>query len=299
MVPVAAASLIALLLMTGGLLHNGAAISVVGQADWLGDRLMQAPSVLSWATFSLYDVFFRYDVNRSYGPSLWTMPIELAGSYMLFAIFAVFGRFWRARFLAYIVAFGLTWMYAPYLAAFVVGAVAAEYGQSHLPQILRRHNAGNVLGFLLLTAAAIASDLLRDNYSPHKVTALAAVVVGAVILSPALQALLQTRMSRWLGQVSFPLYLVHAFVIYGPACWLIVFLSAAGFSHHAVVAAVVPTIVVLSLCGARLFLPMEELAIRASRRFARLFATGPAWLLASDLLTRNFAAERLDQKGRQ
>ena len=294
MIPVAGASTIALLMMMGGLLHNGQAISVVGRADWLGDRLMQIPSVLAWAKFSLYDVFFCYDMNRSYGPFLWTMPIELAGSYMLFSLFALFGRFWRARFLAYVVTFGLAWMLAQYLAAFVVGAIAAEYGQSHVQQMLRRHRVADVIGFLLLIAAAIASDMLRSTYSPHRIIALAAVVVGAVILSPALQAVLQTRVSRWLGRVSFPLYLVHAFVIYGPGCWLIVHLSMAGFSHQAVVAAVVPVTIVFSLCTAWLFLPVEEVAIRASHEFARLFAAGPTWPPAPPSM-RNAVAARPNQ----
>jgi len=75
--------------------------------------------------FALFDVFFRQSAFPSYNPVLWTMHIEMLGSFVVSALLAVVGTS-RVRFGAYV----LAWVILAYtespLSAFIAGIAIAE-----------------------------------------------------------------------------------------------------------------------------------------------------------------------------
>lgn len=265
-VPVTAASLIGLVMMKGGLLSNQAAASVLGGSDWVRDELQQAPAVLSWAQFALYSTFFDYQPQQSYDPYLWTMQIELGGSFALFGVLAIAGQELLTRCIGYIVGTLLALQFAPSILPFFCGVVIAEFITSRHYSRVSLSRYGNMIGCSLFLAGCCASIFLREE---HLTPAATLLVLGAV-MSPWLQRLLVLPFSVWLGAISFPLYLVHAFIIYGPACWLVLRLADAGVSTEGMMLAVVPFIICLSLLAAWLFLPVERLSITASHWVARM-----------------------------
>jgi len=157
---------------------------------------------------------------------------------------------------------------APMLLGFVFGMAIAELmlspAASRVPARL-----GDAAGTLLIAAAFLGSVLLRWTYSPQRCAWLALLVVAGVVLSGRWRALLEMRISQWLGRISFPLYLVHILVICGPASMLLVWLAGRGLSGAALVAPIAGFIIVASLAAATIFAPVEQLAIGTSHAFSR------------------------------
>src|SRR5438874_6315090 len=215
-IPIAAASLLVLIMLYVGWFHHQQANAIVHSDDWLGSFYRFTPSVAGWARFSFYDVFFHYDKASSYDIVLWTMAYELAGSFLVFGILGIAGSSQPARLFSYAVAAVLCRWEAPLLLGFVFGMAVAELMLS--PAAARvPARLGDAAGTLLIAAAFLGSVLLRWTYSPQRCAWLALLLVTGVVLSGRWRALLEMRVSQWLGRISFPLYLVHIIVICGPA----------------------------------------------------------------------------------
>jgi peptidoglycan/LPS O-acetylase OafA/YrhL len=270
-VPVAAASFICFLLIRSGLMFNQQAVDVVNRPDWLGLFYAQTPTVFSWARFSAYDVFFDYSIRNSYDSFLWTMPIEMKGSFVLFAGLLLSGSATSARWLYGGAALLLTQMEQPLLAPFVYGLAIADFMTSPFYDRIAHGALGNVLGFVSFGAAALMSGLFRTSHHGDRICgALAFAVVLGVVLSPRLRSFFQSGLSRWLGHISFPLYLIHSLVLCSLSCWSIIWLSHHEWSLSAIAGLVVPLTISASLLAAWLFSPVEHLAIKASHGFANL-----------------------------
>ena len=268
-VPIAGASFICLVLMKGHLLFNHEAVRVVGHDEWLGRFYNQVPGLLSWARFSLYGVFFDYDVTQSYGSFLWTMSVEIAGSFLLFGMAALGDGSERARVFYYAVGGALTWRLQPYLTTFIYGMMIGEMLTLGVYRRLSRR-AGEAAGIGLFALSCAGSVMLRGHYGPHKCGVLAACVVRAVCLSPTLRRVFGSGVSRWLGRLSFPLYLMHSFVICSYGCFMMLWLNGLGWGRMAILLVVAPSAIGLSLLAAWLFSPVERAGIVVSHWFAGL-----------------------------
>jgi peptidoglycan/LPS O-acetylase OafA/YrhL len=76
-IPIAAASFLSFILLKCGVMLNHEASLIVARPDWLNLFYPFSPSLSSYIKFSFYDVYFMYDLSKSYDVFLWTMPIEL------------------------------------------------------------------------------------------------------------------------------------------------------------------------------------------------------------------------------
>jgi peptidoglycan/LPS O-acetylase OafA/YrhL len=272
-IPIATASLLVLVALKTGWFHHQQANAIVHSDGWLGTFYQFTPSVWGWTRFSLYDVFFHYDKATSYDIVLWTMAYELAGSFLVFAILGIAGASMPARLFTLAVAAAICRWEAPVLMGFVFGAALAELMVSPILARLPKR-LGDAGGTLLLGTAFLGSMLLRSTYSPQRCSWLALLVVTGVVLSNHWRDLLETRISQWLGRISFPLYLVHILIICGPGSFLILRLAWWGWSGASLVAVVASFIVIASLAAATLFFPVEALAIRTSHAFSRVILDG-------------------------
>ncbi|MCW2573757.1 MAG: acyltransferase 3 [Frankiales bacterium] len=281
-IPIIGASLLALVMMRLGWLYNVQASQIVGSRGWLGSFYQQAPTIGSWAKFAFYNVFFHYDWAPSYDIVLWTMPYELAGSFLVFGMLALAGSSLKARLVWYAAMAVICFHEQPTLLSFVVGVALAEFAVSPFYRRIAHRPWGDVAGIALLAAAFTGSVLLRGVYSPKICAALALFVVASAVLSRLLRGLLQTRVSQFLGRVSFPLYLIHSLVICGPSAMLIIHLDHLGWSRHAVVATVAPFTIAASLLAAWLFSPVERLAIGVSHRLSDMILGSRAVAKAAD-----------------
>lgn len=195
---------------------------------WIGGTY-QAP--IPDLGFALADGLFWnfYNGESLFNNVLWTMQIELIGSIGLFAIY------WAARGrpghvavglgLAVLVT-GLTFQFA-YL-AFALGAILQELWRRgwHRTPWVWAPVAAFVLGVTLGAFGRGAHDRLGLPI-PFDIISLklgkskgampvfaATLILYGVLASPALARAFSTAVPRWLGRVSFPLYLVHVPLLY-------------------------------------------------------------------------------------
>jgi peptidoglycan/LPS O-acetylase OafA/YrhL len=159
--------------------------------------------------------------TANYNLVLWTMPIELVGSLLVYAFLALFGSL-RNRWLLYTIACGYLWTSGQYyFMDFFLGMALAD---------VWAHNR-KTWGFSLSLWPALGIIALGLFIVPWKpLTAL--LVVGATAFAPNVQRLLTARWLNFLGQVSFGLYLVHMPVFCSLGCGVYLFLCRQlGWAH--------------------------------------------------------------------
>lgn len=234
--PILIATLLVCLFANTGLILNEA-------------RTNGALSFVDSLRFALFSVFLdNHEPARTPIPQLWTMPVELAGSALvLFLLWITSSR--RSRFYAYSVALlSLPW-WSPFLAAFVVGVVLAEIGNGYVSAKVE-----TIAGWLLIPSLWAATLLPGQGHLAY--LAVATPIAFSAIFGKRCRVFLSNALSRFLGEISFPLYLLHGLVIFTFGAWSI--------REVALPLAYVAT-VGLSLLTAWAFRWMDWLGIRVAR----------------------------------
>jgi peptidoglycan/LPS O-acetylase OafA/YrhL len=261
--PILASCLIIFALDRYGLVYSSQAATIVHRADWIGDWLRAPPTLSSTLRYSLYDVFFSDDFEHAINPMLWTMRIELVGSFLVFALALVWKRLSRPRLL--LLTLFLAAAAAPiellnFLSCFFAGVAFADWRTRGVFAAWGRR-------FVWVSLAAIGVIALADGvphcfgWQPGK-TAFAIVLMLAVHASPRLVALFSGRLSRALGRISFPLYLIQFPVLVSATSWLIVRAGAAGPPSLFAIWGISLASVAGCLLAAIAFSPIETLARR-------------------------------------
>jgi peptidoglycan/LPS O-acetylase OafA/YrhL len=166
-----------------------------------------SPTVWEVVRFSFFDVFFAYDSATTLIGPLWTMPFELWGSALVLGILFVAGRFERRGWLYAMVSVA-AYLVNPIYAAFTVGLVLAEVHASGI--VSKRQGALTPLFLFLLLAGIVCSGSLSlIGNPPGAYLLVATMLTTASAFGRPIAAFLSGGLSRFLGRISFPLYLIH------------------------------------------------------------------------------------------
>jgi peptidoglycan/LPS O-acetylase OafA/YrhL len=264
-IPVIAACTLTLLLYKVGLTYNVAAADFVHRPDWLGAFIHASPGLRESIEYMLLDVYTNVPSEHAVIPFLWTMRFELLGSILVFGVLLGLSRL-RGSWLS------LAWL--------VIGLLftATIYGrQDHLACFL----AG--LGFARLRSLGFF-DRMQSDHRVHRVTWIAILVIGtldgfshywligrgwvplgsvllvfAVFCNRRLCAAFTTRLSRSLGHISFPLYLVQFPVLVSLTSYAICYAGSRGRLQAWEIAAIAGISVLACMAAARAFDPVERL----------------------------------------
>ena len=250
---------------------------------WLGLWYGFRPSLLGRGeTGAVYQAVYGLFADRSvsYNNVLWTMRIELVGSFLVYALLALFG--WvRHRWAIYAVVGGLLVAtgYGEYL-GFVIGvAVCDAYTRGDRPEV----DVGWV-GWVVL-----ALGLALGGYSGLPVPVLHRAIPGStyhqvigatgVILAPLISASvrrpLDARAAAFLGRISFGLYLVHVPVICSLGCWTFLRLTAGGWGRYSASAvASTASVAVSLLLGWVMYHVADRPSIWIGKRVSDVFTGG-------------------------
>lgn len=273
-IPILFASLFAYLLLTARLFYNIDAGKATGN-HWLTNFYGFAPDLLESIKFGLYGVFVSSDVTRSYNPILWTMPIELFGSFIVFAVCALFLHLKKRLFfiVALVVYFFLTKNI--YYLSFIAGmciALCYHHRQKAVFQKLRF-----AIPLLLIGAIYYSTVSLRGRGLPvPQITRhdlLSILAAGAMVFAAAFHGpfrrFLENPLSRYLGSISFPIYLTHFIVICTFSSGLLLYLQGTeqGYTEGNVQVNVAASLLVC-FAIAHFFRHIENLAIVSARKFS-------------------------------
>jgi peptidoglycan/LPS O-acetylase OafA/YrhL len=215
-IPVAASCLLAFLLLALGFFVN-AKVGAAYPSVWLASFYPFTADSWHLIRFVFYDVYFRPPGPDTWNAVLWTMHIELAGSFTLFAFLAIPMPHGVRMVLAAAIA---TWLRNTSYAGFFAGVLIAGI-------IMRgpiRRSAWAAVPLLLI--ASVAAIAIRSQMIPgslRNLNLIAICTVVGVALLPVARSALSAPISRFMGRISFSLYLVHLLVICsaGSAAYLI------------------------------------------------------------------------------
>ena len=227
-IPVLGSCLLAYAILVSDGFFNIAA-AAASQSSWLDEFYLFEPDFLRMLRFALLDVYFAYDGATSWNAVLWTMPIELAWSFAIFALLIVPWRIARR-----LIAIGLTLLLfdhagAGFFAGYLIADLIATQRAASTPRLPRE-----IFGvFLIATALVLA--VLRNAPLSGPIHDFMQSVAGrncaAILLllgisqSSAAQAALSGPTSHFLGRISFSLYLVHLLVICSASSALFLWLN--------------------------------------------------------------------------
>jgi peptidoglycan/LPS O-acetylase OafA/YrhL len=226
------------------------------------------PTVKGLFAFSLFGTFVSQSSTENYNPPLWTMFYEFLGSFMVFATVAIL-RSRRLRNWTLGALFVALAVYEPFFSLFIAGIFIADLFRQK-----ESLKSGNLVG-AALCAVGLVLTLLPETWSHLKYVAAPVCLVAGVALFVPAKRLFENRLGEFLGWISFPLYLVQAAVIYSVSVRGLDVLAFFGFEapeqRWIVGAATVP----IAIFFAILFCPINDFAVRLSRRLGAAFF-GPA-----------------------
>jgi peptidoglycan/LPS O-acetylase OafA/YrhL len=212
-IPILITSVFSWALLYLGLMHNVVDPDLTG--GWLANWYRFEPSALHMIYEALAGTFLTG--SNAYNPNLWTMEPELMGSLfvMLFCTIAR-GRVERTLLFALL----MVLYRGDYLPLFAVGALLHDYERE---LALLRGAAAIVMfiaGLYICSLPSVGPDIAlpwhvllprifsfdNDRYW-HSIGAM--LIVAALLQSEPLQAAFASRVGRFLGRISFTLYLIH------------------------------------------------------------------------------------------
>lgn len=200
-------------------------------------------SVADWSLSRFWEflfggIFVYYSESDTFNVNLWTMPVEFAMSFAVFAVVAL----WMRHFVIAAVLVGMaailisTWRAEPvelflksiYSGAFFLG-IGAAFWQEPLKRWYARRRWAS---FILIPLGLLLSHaLMMDDM--HYLLANGLAVIGIICFFLSFCGLqnigkvLSGPFWQYLGEVSFALYLVHGSVLY-----FVFMIGAPLFEHH-------------------------------------------------------------------
>jgi len=274
-IPVLAVSVVTFAITALDLNSNVPAGRIVGRPDWLGSWIDFAPSVSGLIRFALLDVFTDIAPAQSLVPFLWTMRLELIGSALTFAILILcHGR----RYGWHAVLIGLALMMTLYvlgrsvlfgnLSCFVVGMICAKLRFDGVFDAARTGERAFYLSSGAIVALlAIDGALHSRGFGSLRCPLFAMVLVVLFSCNSLAERAMTTRLSRYLGRISFPLFLVQFPVIISLTSWMIVANERTGSKAPNGVIFLLSLLACLVM--AELFMPVERFTARFCRFLSR------------------------------
>jgi peptidoglycan/LPS O-acetylase OafA/YrhL len=289
-IPILATSLILFGLYACGLLVNAEAGDIVHRDDWLGSFLRFPISLTDVLTYAFGGVYVPFSLDHLYPhpgppglygrllPFLWTMPIELIGSFMVFALLLSlhgtrFGWPILVTAAAALLATSSIGLIAPSFQEYACFLFGVIYSGMRAAGLFQRAHASAVIQRLTWAAivAVIAFDAARGNgffawqFNAH----IAIVFTLAVFCNRRCSDFFANSLSRRLGELSFPIYLLQFPIMVSLTSFCIIYAS----NHSSLTPAMALIIGIFTLmacfAAAVAFEPVEILTRRVGNMLVR------------------------------
>jgi peptidoglycan/LPS O-acetylase OafA/YrhL len=219
---------------------------------------------------TLWNVFFTG--NNAYLTVLWTMSIEMYGSFLVFAILLLFGQM-RSRGIIY----GVICIY--FHLAFLMGIVLSDL-MVNRPQIFTQLNKFFILIPTLIIGFYLASyptsnfvkmeeTIYRHlNFVNHELYhALGAILlIFSVLCSPFLQKTFTNKVSLFLGKISFSMYLLHPIVIASFSSFLMIQCKEWKYYNNAALFIFISTLIVTFIISYLMTIFIDQKSIKISQK---------------------------------
>jgi peptidoglycan/LPS O-acetylase OafA/YrhL len=252
--------------------HNATAALIVHRQDWLGSWLQIPVNPAYFIKYALVDVYTSVAPSLAVDPILWTMQWEMFGSIVVFSILLSF-KYLRAPWLllSFVALVLISRAEFAYLGCFMFGVIFAAARTNGVFLTIQKFKFSRVLSYILLLFIICVDGIsLWKSIDRHHVAMLAVPTVLAVYCNSSLCHFFSNRISRTLGDLSFPLYLVQFPVIISFTSTAIIFAAAhVGINITSIFAIGSASLAICFIC-AFLFMPVEKFTRYIGKQLARL-----------------------------
>lgn len=280
-IPIFGSVFLYFLVLALGLAFSEQASKILDRGNWLGKFADAEPNLWDAFTYGLYRVYFIWR-SQNFGPFLWTMAVQLWGSFVVLPI-AYGHKLLREAYtplLFFIVL--LLYVYPP-AAAMPIGAIIALLQRDG---VLFREPASklesNLATIAFIGAILVSSAVIMWGKNGQIIQCiLSGVVLMAAIRSKPLDYLFTRRSSKFMSRISFPIYLVQCALIISFTSWLVVWANAQGLLNEWSALGIAIVSVIVTLVASWAFLPVENFATWVVKQIDRLLNRKPKAALAT------------------
>jgi len=270
--PILVTCLLTFLSLTFGIVYNHQAAVVVDRTDWLGSFLSFRPTLEGLVSYTFAGVYGLVPNSESYNNFLWTMSLEMLGSVLVFVNILVLNYLRKETVMwLLIIEFFFFYLTQSPLSFFVLGVLFGHLRQEGLWGKLRKARGNSVLLWVFLGMCMIILPFYRNQF-PWLVGKLTlglvedqytryffpVVLVVLIYSSRHLVSFFSTRVSRFLGEVSFPIYVFQFNVLVTYTSWSLLGLEKLNALSPSLWLVIPVSSLLLTFALATLFRPVER-----------------------------------------
>lgn len=257
--PIFLSCLLVYFLMKAGATYNIEASKIVHREEWLGTFIAFEPNLVALLRYSFYQVYDGHKLAISYNPFLWTMSVELVGSMLVFLYLYVSSRIKTPiKILSLLIIF--LFILRSYYSLFFVGVLFGKLREANILTRLRSSKPWQIASAFIVISIVIVDTLIRDigAIQLHANIIFASILVFCLYSSNWSISFFSSKISRMLGRISFPLYLVHFCIIVSITSFLITKFSSNGILDNNQIWLIIFISIAASISGAFAFLFIEN-----------------------------------------
>jgi len=260
--PIFSTALIGYILIKFGFMYNlSLADTHEIQKDWLGKWFNFEPSLVGVISFSFFDVFFNYRSEVSYNSSLWTMPIEIFGSYLIFTYLFLFKFHEKKNLIAIFIAVSLYFINT-FLSCFMFGYLINSLVEKCPPKnTIRWITRISLMIFFFATLYYLNYFSLKHRIEFF----LSFFLILSISYSDILQKFFSNRISIFLGKISFTLYLIQIYIICSWSAFLYGVMEEKSFSQFQIANTVLLSTVFLCIIISYLLVCLDLKSIKYAK----------------------------------
>ncbi len=280
MPPVLFATLLFYVVKLFGGIYSTEAATITKSTWWLPVNGNFDMDFILMLRITLWDVFFG--TNNVYLTVLWTLGTEMYGSFLVFAVLALFGEM-RLRWVVYGVIFTyFIFMMQGFYLAFLMGIMLSDL-MVNKPQIFTQLGKYFILtpmfmiGFYL--ASYPVSNFIKIEETMYRYATLgvfssyelyhtfgATLLIFSILCSSFLQKIFTNKVSLFLGKISFSMYLLHPIVIGSFSSYLIIQFKDWKYYNNATLLIFILTLIVTLIISYLMTIFIDKKSIEWSRK---------------------------------
>lgn len=238
-VPTSSSVLFAYLLCISGAMHNHELAEQIQDAPnpWLHSFYQSSPTAWNALREAFYGAYFDFQYKTSFNVVLWTMAVELQGSFLIFSFLALFGTSHHRNVLYPLSALLMDSLQLKFMTDFIVGMALCDW------HVANPRSEQSQMKWIVLFVIGLCLGDLRSSWVNRlglgsyvrgtriwPTIAAAFMIVGAT-RSRSIQKILSMRPLAMLGPLSFYLYLMHLPLICSLGAQVYCGLRAVAWSH--------------------------------------------------------------------
>ena len=276
-IPVAFTLILAYTLLKLNLYYNTPVSKITHSEWWFGGMWSIEHPTKELFNCLTYSIMFQS--NGTFDTSLWTMAVELINSFAIFAILAMTHKVRNKGFVMFVMIIYCYFIDNGYLGCFIFG-ICINYVEIYKINILKQFGICLIpflffLGILLgsYPTSGSAGSTIFAFHTPewehfgltwfHEIGAFC--LVASFVLSPSLQRFISRGVFKFLGRISFSLYLLHPLVIGTFSSFLFLHIFGSMGYHTAVLIVWLATIIVCFLLSYLMTKYIDDNGVKASK----------------------------------